>query len=201
MNANQKAICDKVAKVNRLIKNSDGLASPQSFEIRYCEESVKVSMQAALNGLVCVGIMIVNVLLFLSAFRKYILILSVIGGVSAVLSLISALNMKKQVIARVDADNITIKCRTYNCGEIDRISKFSFNNLRLMSGGRCILALNKSCDGCEDLIRWAQRYNIPINDDSSGNADNLRNKQAILTAFIVLISLAAVFIILFLKRK
>jgi len=200
MNINKKAICDKVAKVNQLIKYSDGLAPPHSFEIRYGEESVKASKQAAYSGLLSVGIMIVNFMLFLSAFRKYVLVLAVLGAVSAVFGLISAFNMEKQVIASIEGDNITVRGKTYNCSDITEFKKFSAFNIRLLSGSKMILNVHKACDGCSDLIRWARLYNIPVNDDSDDDTKNIQKKQTVMVLTVVLACMALAFLIFYLKR-
>ena len=200
MNIDKKAICDKVAKVNQLIKYSDGLAPPHSFEIRYGEESVKASKQAAYSGLLGVGIMIVNFMLFLSAFRKYVLVLSVLGAVSAVFSLISAFNMEKQVIASIDGDNITVRGKTYNCSDITEFKKFSMFNIRLLSGSKMILNVHKACDGCSDLIRWARLYNIPVNDDADDGTKDIQKKQTVMVVTVVLACMALAFLIFYLKR-
>lgn len=200
MNSNQKAICDKVANVNRLIKYNDGIAPPHSFELRNCQESIKVTKQSGLLGLLCSGLMIVNSLLFLSNFRKYILLLAILGVVSALLSMISAWNMEKNAIASVNGGSITVKGRTYDCSDITEIKKVVLNNIKLVSNGKPVLNVNKACDGCCDLIRWAKQYNIPINDDSDDTTDGIQKKQNTMVATILLICVAVAFMIVFLKK-
>ena len=201
MDNNNKALYDKIAYVNYLISSSDVSMPPYSFQLRNSAEAIKINRQCGWSALAC-GISVLGMKLFRWDFFSVSgIILAALCFICAIFSFIYSACMEKAVIAEADGDNITIKGRTYNCGEIEGISKYTFNNLRLMSGGRCILTLNKSCDGCGDLIRWAKQYNIPINDDSSENADNLKKKQAILVIFILVISFAAALIIFFLKMK
>ena len=90
--------------------------------------------------------------------------------------------------------------RSYSCNEITEISKSALNNLKLMSNGRNILNLNKSCDGCGDLIRWAKQHNIPINDDSDTSAKAIENNQSVLVLFIILVCMAVAFLIFYMQR-
>mgnify|MGYP007104144556 CR=1 FL=1 len=53
-----------------------------------------------------------------------------------------------------------------------------------MSGGRKVLALNKSWDGCGDLVRWARLHNIPINDHSEDSSEALQKRNQTLAAVI-----------------
>lgn len=118
----------------------------------------------------------------------------------AIFSFINAWSMEKKVIARVDGDSITVKGKSYSYTEINEIKKASLNNLKLMSNGSGILCVNKSCDGCGDLIRWAKQHSIQINDDSDASAENVGKKQNALTAVIVLVCIAVAFLIVFLRR-
>lgn len=200
MNNNNKAVYDKVASVNYLIRFYDGSAPPYSFELRNSAEVVKVNRQAAWSALACGGLMFMQSLLNMTFLKKSGYAMAVMAVLCAIFSFINAWCIEKKVIAKIEGDRITVKDRSYSYSEITEISKTSLNNLKLMAGGQRVLIVNKSCDGCGDLIRWAKQHNIQINDDSDASAKTIEKKQYALVLFVMLICFVIAFLIFYMER-
>ena len=173
---------------------------PYSFELRNSAEAVKVNKQAAWSALACGGLMLVQSMISLTFLKRSGFVLAVLAVICAVCSFINAWYIEKKVIASVEGDCITVKDRSYSYTEITGISKAALNNLKLMAGGQKVLTVNKSCDGCGDLIRWAKQHNIPINDDSDTSAKTIENNQSTLVVLIILVCMAAAFLIFYMQR-
>ena len=200
MNNSNKVLYDKIASVNYLIRSYDGSAPPYSFEIRNSAEAVKLNKQTAWSALACGGLVFMQSLLKLTFLRKSGYVMAALAVICAICSFISAWYMENKVIAAVEGDIITVKGRSYSYTEITAISKSALNNLKLMSNVRNVLSVNKSCDGCGDLIRWAKQHNIPINDDSDASAKTVGQKQAALTVICFASAIALAILIYYFKK-
>lgn len=197
---NNKALYDKIAKVNYIINNYDGSLPPFSFELRNSAEVIKANKQSGWCALGLAGIMLCQMFILTRFLRMTGFAMAVMAGICAIISFATASYLEKKVIAEVNGDSIIVNGRTYSYTEITEINRAALNNLKVMSGGRSIFGVNKSCDGCVDLIRWAKQHNIPINDTSDADAKTVEKKQTALVLFIVLICIAVATAMVLLKR-
>ena len=165
-----RVLLDKIAAVNSLINSYDTTEPPYSFQLRYCEETVKQTRNV---GYAMIG---AAALIF------------------SIICIIYASTLDKNCLAEINGDSITVKGRSYNCSEISELRKASMNNLKVMSNGSKVIMVNKSCDGCADLVRWARMHNIPINDHSESSSDVLQKRNQTIAA---VMTIACIFIALF----
>ena len=92
--------------------------------------------------------------------------------------------------ARVIGEEMKIGEKSYFTCDIERIScKDSY--VHVISGGKPILKLTKAHEGCDELIRWAREYEIPI--ESTGGPPSIIFR---ILAFAAIFAVFAVFIIL-----
>lgn len=198
MDDNNRALYDKIAYVNYLIGSFDGSVPQYSFQLKNSAEAIKVNRRCGWSALVC-GISMLGMKLFRwDLFSVSGIILAALCFICAIFSFIYSACMEKAVIAEVDGDNITIKGRTYNCGEIDCIKGTVMNGLKIVSAGRDIVKFSKTLDNCGELIKWARCNHIKIDDDPDADPKKAQNIYMI-TAVIVMI--LAVFIGLYLGLK
>jgi hypothetical protein len=90
----------------------------------------------------------------------------VIVGVIAVLITTFAVlrNFLTDNIARVIGEEMKIGDKSYFTCDIERIC-CKCDDVRVISGGKTVLKLTKSHEGCDELIRWARAYEIPVEND------------------------------------
>ena len=115
----------------------------------------------------------------------------VIGVICAVIAAFAVFrNFLGENTARVIGEELKINDKSYFTCDIERIScKDSY--VHVISGGKPILKLTKAHEGCDELIRWAREYEIPI--ESTGGPPPLRYQ---ILAYACIFAVFAVFIIL-----
>lgn len=199
-NSNNNKLLEKIGAVNKLIETFDVGEPPYSFKLRCCAETVTQTRQIGFCTIGCAAVVLVRSMRPSASLQTAGLVLAFIAIFFAIYCMIYASKIEKTDIAEVNGDSITVKGRTYNYSEISEIKGASFNNLKIMSSGGKIAALNKSCDGCGDLIRWARQHNIPINDDNTRDFEGIKQRNVLITAVLTISCVIIAFLIVFLKR-
>jgi hypothetical protein len=200
MNENNNKLLEKISSVNEIINSFDAGEPPYSFRIKCCAESVKQARQLGYATIACAAVMLARSMRPSASLQTAGLVIAFLAIIYAVYCIVYASRIEKNDIAEISGDSITVKGRTYSCSEISEIKGAAINNLKIMSNGNKIVTLNKSCDGCGDLVRWAKQHNIPINDNNTGNMESFKQKNAVLVAIITVLCIAIAFLIVFLKR-
>ena len=194
------ALLEKISEVNRIINSFDPGEPPQSFTVRYDRNSVKQTKQISYWILGSGFLLIARSLRRSASLKTASVIIGAAAIIMAIVCLVYASTMDKTVLAEVRDDTITIKGRTYDRSDIYEINGAALNNLKVMSDGRKVLALNKSCEGCGDLVRWAKRNNIPINDSNTGDMKSIQQRNSVIAAVTIVVCLIVAFLMVFLKR-
>lgn len=189
-----RVLLDKIAAVNSLINSYDTTEPPYSFQLRYCEETVKQTRNVGYAMIGAAALMITRSLRPSASMRVASIIFGAAVLIFSIICIIYASTLDKNFLAEINGDGITVKGRTYNCSEISELRKASMNNLKVMSNGSKVIMVNKSCDGCADLVRWARMHNIPINDHSESSSDVLQKRNQTIAA---VMTIACIFIALF----
>lgn len=200
MNENNKRILDKIAAVNSIINSYDTTEPPYCFKISYGDETVKQTKQVGMATMSCALVLFIRSFRPSASMRMAGIVIAAAAVIFAIICLVYAVNLQKADVAEINGDSITIKGRMYNYSDISEINGAAMNNLKVMSGGRKVISLNKSWDGCGDLVRWARLHNIPINDHSENSSDELQKKNQTLAAVITVGCVFVAILIVVIKR-
>ena len=199
-NSNNNKLLEKIGAVNKLIETFDVGEPPYSFKLRCCAETVTQTRQIGFCTIGCAAVVLVRSMRPSASLQIAGLVLAFIAIFFAIYCMIYASKIEKIDIAEVSGDSITVKGRTYSYSEISEIRGAAFNNLKIMSNGTKIAALNKSCDGCGDLVRWAKQHNIPVNDTNTGDIQSIQKRNSVIVAVLVILAMVIGFLVVFLKK-
>ena len=199
-NSVNNLLLEKISALNSLINSFDAGEPPFSFKLGYCKEAVKQTKQVSYWMLGCGCLLISRALRRFAFMRKASIFIGAAAIVMAIVYFIYASKMDKIVLGEINGDSITVKGRTYNSSDISEIKGAAMNNLKVMSYDKKVLSINKSCDGCADLVRWAKKHYIPINDSNTADMQSIQKRNAIIVAVTLVISFIVAFLLVFLKR-
>lgn len=200
MDANNKKLFDRISSVNSIIASNDTAEPPLQFSLKHAKENIKNSDTTCYFLVVCTAPLIMRTLSGAQGSSAFRLIVLGTAILLIILNMINTTVMKKKILAEVNGDSITINRKTYHHSEISEIRKAALNNLKIVSEGNTVVTVNKSCDGCAELIQWAKYYGIRINDDGKKSSGPVQNRQYVLIAVWVGVAIAAALIIFFLKK-
>lgn len=195
-----RELLEKISAVNDIINSFDPGDPPDSFRLGYCADTVKQTKQVS-YAMIGAGLLVIARSLRPSASARTVgLIFGAAAVIMAIIYIFYAATMDKTVLAEINSDKLTVKGRTYDRSEISEISGGAMNNLKVMSFGKKVLNINKSCEGCGDLVRWAKKNNIPINDRNTSDAQSIRKRNSTLAAVITVMCIVIALVLVFLKR-
>lgn len=159
-----------IAEVNRLIAASSPELPKNSFEIDTLSDNAslnKLLLRCAALGFV-LDVILYAVMLMTGFGGGFYNTLSIaLGAVFLLLMIIAAVTakaLKDQV--RVMGEELRINEKSYFACNIEGV----FCNgpeIKVKSGGNTILKLNKTQKGCDEFIKWARAYDIPIDNSYS----------------------------------
>lgn len=194
------ALFERISAVNNIINSFDAGDPPDSFRLGYCADTVKQTKQVC-YAMIGAGLLVTMRSLRPSASARSVgIVLGVVSFIMAIIYLVYSTKMSSIVLAEVNGDKLTVKGRTYDRSEISEISGGAMNNLKVMCFGKKVLNINKSCEGCGDLVRWAKKNNIPINDGNTGDAQSIQRRNSTLVAVITIMCIVIALVLVFLKR-
>lgn len=193
-------LLEKISAVNEIINSSSAGEPPYSFKLKYCYETVKQTRQIGYCTIACAALILIRSVRPNASLQTAGIIFAFVALFYAIYCMVYASKIEKTDIAEVNGDSITVKGRTYSDSEISEIKGAAINNLKIMSNGTKITSLNKSCDGCGDLVRWAKLHNIPVNDNNTRDMQSIQKKNSVLVAVLVTLAIVIGFLAAFLKR-
>ncbi|MCR5601992.1 MAG: hypothetical protein K6G33_14795 [Ruminococcus sp.] len=194
------ALFERISAVNNIINSFDAGDPPDSFKLGYCADTVKQTKQVC-YAMIGAGLLVTVRSMPRSASARSVgIVLGMASFIMAIIYLVYSAKMSSVVFAEINGDKLTVKGRTYDSSDISEISGGALNNLKVMSFGKKVLNINKSCEGCGDLVRWAKKNNIPINDGNTGDAQSIKKRNSTLAAVITVMCIVIAFVIVFLKR-
>ena len=193
---NNKELLARVSAVNDLIRSNYITPPPEQFAVTQPDMAIKQTMTSAVLSVVTDLLLIANAMLHVK-FSTFRLIIPVCLFFCSIMMFAAVFSMKKFRMD-VNGQSITIKGRTYSCGEIDCIKGSSMNGLTIVSGGKDIIKFSKALDNCDELIKWARCNHIRIDDDPDADPKKAQNIYMIIA---VIVMILAVFIGLYLGLK
>lgn len=195
-----RELLEKISAVNDIINSFDPGEPPHSFKIGYDRNSVKQTKNVG-YGMAGLGVLLILRSLRPSASTRTVsIVIGAVAVVMAVVYIIYASKMSSTVLAEINGDKLTVKGRTYDRSEISEIDGGAINNLKVMCFGKKVLNINKSCDGCGDLVRWAKKNNIPINDRNTSDMQSIQKRNTVIVAAAMIVCFIVAFLMVFLKR-
>ena len=193
-------LLEKISAVNEIINSSSAGEPPYSFKLRYCDETVKQTRQIGYCTIAGSALILTRSMIRSASYQTAGLIFAFVAIFFAIYCMVYASKIEKTEIAEVSGDSIIVKGRTYSYSEISEISGVAFNGLKIMSNGTKVVSLNKACDGCGDLVRWAKLHNIPVNDSNTRDLQSIQKRNSVIVAVLVILALVIGFLMAFLKR-
>ena len=193
-------LLEKISAVNEIINSPDAGEPSYSFKLRYCADTVAQTKQIGYCTIACGALILTRSMIRSASYRTAGLIFAFVAIFYAIYCMVYASKIEKTEIAEVSGDSIIVKGRTYSYSEISEISGAAFNGLRIMSNGTKVASLNKACDGCGDLVKWAKQHNIPVNDSNTGDLQSIQKRNSVIVAVMIIAALVIGFLMAFLKR-
>ncbi len=199
MDENRK-IFERISEVNNAITSDVPGEVPYQFAVRHSKENIKNTDSVSYLLIACTVPLIIRTLSHEQGSNPFRLIVFTTMLILVICNTITVALMKKKIIAEVNGDNITINKKTYHHSDITEIRRASLNNLKIISGGKVIATVSKSCDGCIELVNWAKQCGILI-DDKGDSYENVQKRQWIMVGVLTCGAIAAAFILYFLKHS
>ncbi|MCR5601993.1 MAG: hypothetical protein K6G33_14800 [Ruminococcus sp.] len=155
----------KAADVDRIIEMTSPEPPKRQFSIDIPKQksgSDRIYLYASATGFAC------DAVIYLVRKRVSVdngsleLVLGVVFLIACIVAVF--LNIINENTARVIGEELKIGGKNYFTCDIEQI-KCRNREVKVISGGKPILKLTKSHEGCDELIRWARAYEIPVENE------------------------------------
>lgn len=173
-----------IAAVNAIIGSEDRIAPADEFIVKYSDKHIRQSYQSLAFSLVCTLLLLIISLIRLpnvSIIRFIILGAMMIANGAIIFS--ASLMKKMNIIVR--GDSLSVNGKSYSHGDISCFKGTAFNNMKIMSDGSSLISINKSCENCGELARWAKYYDIRIDDNFTDDPQKVQNNFTLFISLFV----------------